>query len=244
MTERELNERLERLEKDNRRLKRVGMVAVLIAAGLGAIAATRPTPERITAHEVDIVGSRGNTRIILSASSNSPSIALVDAQGKPRAAVIVSTDGMASISITDAQGHPSVLMGEGSLTLSDAQGHPGVGMDVEADGSALVTVGPPGTGAAMNFKDGLSAVTLGDVGVAGHSWVRMSEDAGNPRIEVADRFGYSAEIGSFPFTPHGTTVPLRPGAATIALYAASLPVWIRSATLPAMQALPGLPPLP
>ena len=62
MTEMELVQRLERLERDNRRLKRLGAAALTMAAALGAIYATRPAPEKVTAREFDLVDSSGALR--------------------------------------------------------------------------------------------------------------------------------------------------------------------------------------
>jgi hypothetical protein len=42
MTDTELARWLEKLERDNRRLKRFGVVVLKVVTGLGAVAATRP----------------------------------------------------------------------------------------------------------------------------------------------------------------------------------------------------------
>jgi hypothetical protein len=62
MTEMELVQRLERLERDNRRLKRIGAAALVLAAALGAIYARQPIPEKITARELDVLDSTGRLR--------------------------------------------------------------------------------------------------------------------------------------------------------------------------------------
>ena len=86
MTEAELVARLEKLERDNRRLKRIGAGVLVLAAAVGMIAATRPVPQKITAHEFDVVDGRGTVRIKLSvyrANNNSGAqVALFDADGR------------------------------------------------------------------------------------------------------------------------------------------------------------------
>jgi hypothetical protein len=62
MTETELVQRLERLERDNRRLSRIGAAALVLATALSAIHATQPVPGKITARELDIMDSAGRVR--------------------------------------------------------------------------------------------------------------------------------------------------------------------------------------
>lgn len=81
MSETELAERLERLESDNRRLKGFGAAALVISAALGLIAATRPVPDVIKAHEFDVVDSSGKVRLKMDASKGQPLIEMKDWQG-------------------------------------------------------------------------------------------------------------------------------------------------------------------
>jgi hypothetical protein len=90
MTESEFADRLERLEQDNRRLKRLVTVALVMAAALGAIYAARPVPQKIEAHEFDVTDNAGKVRVRIGVdywkSSNgqpydAPALALYDAQG-------------------------------------------------------------------------------------------------------------------------------------------------------------------
>ena len=55
MTETELLARLEKLESDNRRLKKIGAAALVLAAALGLMAATRPVPDVVKAHAFEVV---------------------------------------------------------------------------------------------------------------------------------------------------------------------------------------------
>ena len=75
--------RLERLERDNRRLKRLGAAALVLAAALGAIAATQPVPDVIKAHEFDVVDSAGKARIGIDLLEGQPVLTFYDSGGQP-----------------------------------------------------------------------------------------------------------------------------------------------------------------
>ena len=62
MSEMELINRLVKLERDNRRLKAFTSGLIILAAALGGISATRPVPQKITAHEFSVVDSAGRVR--------------------------------------------------------------------------------------------------------------------------------------------------------------------------------------
>lgn len=63
MTEAELTARLERLERDNRRLKRGALALFVTLVALTTIYATRPVPEVIKAHEFEAVDGLGKVRV-------------------------------------------------------------------------------------------------------------------------------------------------------------------------------------
>lgn len=67
MTEAELTKRLEKLERDNRRLKRGGLALLAMLVTLTTIYATRPVPDVIKAHEFDVVDTAGKTLATLDA---------------------------------------------------------------------------------------------------------------------------------------------------------------------------------
>lgn len=81
MTESELVARLEKLERDNRRLKRLGGAALVLVAAMGLIAATRPVPDVIKAHEFDAVDAAGVTRVTMGADYL-PGIAVYDKKSR------------------------------------------------------------------------------------------------------------------------------------------------------------------
>lgn len=84
MTDSELLTRIEKLERDNRRLKRFGLAALALVAGLGLVAAARPIPKVIKAHEFAAVDAAGKIQVTMSADSGlGPSVDLYGKKGLP-----------------------------------------------------------------------------------------------------------------------------------------------------------------
>lgn len=144
----EIMARLDRLERENRRLKRLGVAALVIAAALGLMAATRPVPDKITAHEFDVVDSAGKVRVAMSISPSKvgmPGLALYDRSGNPVAGLTtmgLSAGGRYSeLQISSPHGKSVVTMGviggDPSIDISDANGFRMVlGSTFERDSSA------------------------------------------------------------------------------------------------------------
>ncbi len=83
MTETELARRLERLERDNQRLNGFAVAALVLAMAFGAIYATQPTPQTITAHQFEVVDESGRARVAID-TMYGPNIRLLDAHGNQR----------------------------------------------------------------------------------------------------------------------------------------------------------------
>lgn len=130
-------QRVERLEKENRRLKRGALVCVIALASVGLMGQTQHKPARkpapppapafvmpkdIEAESFVLKDANGKTRAELSMSGTGPSLKLLDQSGSA----------LVSLSLNDsAPGGPFVL-------LSDPQHHAGISMSVlENAGSQL-----------------------------------------------------------------------------------------------------------
>jgi hypothetical protein len=144
MTDTDLAKRLEKLERDNRRMKRAGIAILALIAGLMAVAATRPVPQKITAHEFDVLDSSGKVGItigsrivnVLDAHSGLPRLAIGNVspgvvgvwlfEGHGSRQVELPGNGGPDISIFDTQGRPrekiGLVGGEPRITLDDTQG--------------------------------------------------------------------------------------------------------------------------
>jgi hypothetical protein len=164
MNETELIARLEKLERDNRRLKRVGTAALMMVAALGLMAATQSVPNVIRAHEFEVVDSAGKVGMRLRASSEGANMLIAPnlsapSEGKTAAVSLGAngdrswvTLGYAGWFTAPTKTQPFVAM-EGSLSLSNssAKGPTVVFSDSQGyvmslGNTALVA---PGTGATQ-----------------------------------------------------------------------------------------------
>jgi hypothetical protein len=139
-------ERLNRLERHNRRLKQAALAAFVLATALATIYATQPVPQKITAHEFDVVDNSGRVRVGMGMLSGVPVITLSDMQGKGRAEMTLIPSGVPIIALSDAQGKTRAQMnlgfsGEPFIALSDAQGDIRVGMSVSSSGEPKIVLG-------------------------------------------------------------------------------------------------------
>jgi hypothetical protein len=168
--------RVERLEKENRRLKQGALVCAVALASIGLMGQAAQTPRKTTrkpatapapafvmpanieAESFILKDPNGKTRAELSMGGTGPSLKLLDQSGSA----------LVTLSLNDsAPGGPFVL-------LSDPQHHAGLSMSVlENAGSQLTLTGerediqahlgvtPDGTNFELTDKDGFSA-SIGD----------------------------------------------------------------------------------
>ena len=126
MTETELVERLERLERAHRRLKGFALAALVLATALATIYATEPVPPTITAHQFYVVDNSGKLRVRMGMWAGAPSVMLFDVQGNVGATVEAAPEG-ASVELMDAQGIARASLqvtrsGDSHIELWDSQG--------------------------------------------------------------------------------------------------------------------------
>jgi hypothetical protein len=118
--------RVEALERENRRLKRV---AVLVAAALTAVAAvgmSAPPTKTLDLGILRIVDSKGKARAVLGVGDEGPALALLDEKGRLRANLGVAREG-ASLDLLDANEQPRAQLivdekQEPHLDFTDAKG--------------------------------------------------------------------------------------------------------------------------
>lgn len=133
MTPEETAQRLEKLERDNKRLKRSALCTVIVLAALGGIYATQPVPDKITAREFEVVDASGKPRVRLVSEQGEAYIVLLDADNTPAASMLVDKSGRPAFSLFHAFGKlpgankPRAIMGlsgDGSpgIRLYDARG--------------------------------------------------------------------------------------------------------------------------
>ncbi len=98
-----VTERLERLEKQNRRLKYVGAAALVLVSAAIHMGQAAPVPETIEARRFLVIDTKGEPRAALGVTEGGPTLALNDADGKLRAALTV-TEGGPALVLFDADG--------------------------------------------------------------------------------------------------------------------------------------------
>jgi hypothetical protein len=126
MTDIELARRLEKLERDNRRLKSVAFAGIALAAALSIIYSVgctsggiKPDVDKMTAREFDVVDGAGKLGVKISMDCSSgtncrPSIKMFGADGKAETATLLSDH--LQFSVSDEGSKPRVTAEVGSGT--------------------------------------------------------------------------------------------------------------------------------
>lgn len=128
MSESELLSRIERLERDNRRMKGYALGTLILASALGAVYATEPVPAKLTAREFDLVDESGRVGISMK-DINGPTVVLLDPQTElPRVSIGSLGESVMGIWLFEGQGTrrvvvpPEVRAGGVGVSLFDTQG--------------------------------------------------------------------------------------------------------------------------
>lgn len=213
MIDTDLARRVEKLERENRRLKRMALLPLVLIAGLGTMyiascstrgkpggqqrdflgSATR-IPDRVTAREFDVVDSSGRVRIRLKSENpiDRQEIAFLSSTGKERI-VLDQDDEIGSLQFMDGDGNDTVRI-TGSpwpADLSAIELFAG-----KAVGSAGITSTGPGT-----KEISLSVNYLGQ-----------------PNIELADGEGFKMDLGSVDLQTIRTGETHQTSAASIVMF--------------------------
>lgn len=221
MNEAEIARRLEKLERDNRRLKGFAFATIILAAALGAIYATHPVPQVIRAHAFEVIDNSGKVRAKMAVPrSGGAVVGILDAQGHPLALL-----GESAVGLADAQGHSRATMtvnqsGVSGVSLSDAEGHPRAQMEVDASGGPDITLyGPHLAATAWIAVDpiGGTTISLNAAHGDGHASIAVSP-SGAPTIALRDARGYSMDLGSTSAVAPATGEAQQTSAASIVMF--------------------------
>lgn len=134
-----VTERLDELERHNRRLW-LGLITV--ALGVSALflaAAMLSTTQTVTAQKFVLVDASGKVRAFLDVDKHGrPGFGLLDASGNQRAILSVGTDGEPGFGLYDASGKGgaflSLVKDSPNFSLSDASGNPRAVLALVKDG--------------------------------------------------------------------------------------------------------------
>ncbi len=186
MTENEFARRLESLERDNRRLKRIAFGCIALAAAFGVIYAAscsrnaadaRSSAQKITAREFDVVDNAGKMRVQMA----------VDC--------LPATNCWPEIKMFDQDGHPLTSIGAGTLTVSGGKGAASLLGD-----HLQFSLGPKGSAPRVTAELGSGTGGGGLLSLTGNRASYVLVNANSPGIEMQDTQGYTMNLGSVNLT--------------------------------------------
>lgn len=220
MTEAELIERLQRLERANRQLwlLAVGAVALLAAViGFRVAYAAPGIPQKIVAHEFDVVDGSGKARIRMKVQSNSiATVQILDTAGVVQAQMIEGPVTGPGIELGLHKVPDFLQVGAPGMLGSDIQ----IG-DIPQIGP-MISVNRPGS--ILGPATVMSALPDGRVGFAildskAHDRVDITlSKAGQPNIELSDFQGYTMDLGSTDTVAPATGETQQTSAASIVMF--------------------------
>ena len=204
MSERELLERLERLETSNRRMKRSTLTAVVLAVALGGVYATRPVPNIIKTHAFELVDSSGNVRVAMDAGTRSiheSGITLYDNNGRGRIAIDVALNGTPEMVFADKQQTGRLVLDEEAggpnITMYSPQHKPGVEITDYPPNPAIWIDDEQGDPREKMYMDWSGEPMMTIAGSKDKSGVKVGLSAsGRPLVRITDAKGFQMDLGS------------------------------------------------
>lgn len=190
MTEAELGQRLERVERMNRRLMRGGLAALVLLVALGGIYAERPVPTVIKSHDFDVVDAAGKVRIRMNVGANGePNIILANAESKPRIVMEVRANGEPGIILADAESKAGIKIGIDErnrfIQLEDTNGKPSAAILVEPrEGPSIVIGASHGIPHAMISVGPKGGPEIGLLDAQGTRAMMLIDPQGKARISL------------------------------------------------------------
>jgi hypothetical protein len=177
-------QRLSRVERQNHRLKKSGIIFLVGIAGMFLLgqASVRKVPAEIEAQKFVLRDSQGRGRAILGfTSDNLPVLILNQTDGTLGATLEVGPRGQPTLSLYDRGGNPRALLsvdtdGSAGLTFGNPDGKPRAGLAVTSEKSAgLVLYGNSGK-------------ALQVVGLArdGSPTIMFADETGKPSLVIAN----------------------------------------------------------
>lgn len=204
MSERELVERLERLE--------------------ASIFGAQAVPQTITAHGFKVMDSSGRIRLRMGMEEGRPGIGLFDAQGKGRMQVALTPEGAPSIALFDAQGGPRAGItvdpfGAAGIGVYDAQGKTRAAIGINQNGEVSIQVCDSQEKPRVEMSvDSSGSPTINVTDAEGSIGVRMSvNSSGGPRISLSDSQGFGMHLGNASMVRADTGATEQTSAASIVM---------------------------
>lgn len=156
-----IRKRLEKVEKENRRLKRFGLGFLLLVAAAVTMGQARPN-RTSEAEEFVVKDPQGHVRATLGFSLGAPMLVLYDKAGTMKASLMVGANGIPGFSLFDAAGNQTVSLadGEGGPTLGLQEGaqRPLSVEEVIKQPGIVLHAGKDQIGLMVEDREGFSAV--------------------------------------------------------------------------------------
>lgn len=162
--------RVERLERQNRRL-RAGLAAVLVAPLALVVMGAKETPPdvtygHLTATQVTIVDGAGRTAIEIGTEGQGAGLRILNSSGEPALSLGLARDGGGNgILICDGEGRPRMGLGMDDgvpgLALVDEEGKKFLALGGDENGYGFVVLDEnEAEKVVLGFKDGEAAVMI------------------------------------------------------------------------------------
>ena len=172
-------ERLETVERENRRLKRVGLVVLLVASAALLMGQARTGPRIVEAEAFVLKDSAGISRGELKADETGVRLVLYDPEKHPRVSLFVVPDGP-GLMLTDVGLKPYVLLSMShnperkgwGLSVGDGNNHTRIALRANTEASGLFLEDANGTQRVMigeTGKDELAVLAAADGKVSWHA---------------------------------------------------------------------------
>ncbi len=219
-----LANRVAKLEAQNRRLRKTGIAALVVAAAVIAMGQA-PAKKIIEANEFVLKDAAGKTRARLDMEVGRPTLALLSAGGLPIAALaggdepfftlqkpgtteqvqLGASKAFVGLAIYDKEIRAGLSLQKGvaALDIADEKGR----VQLSLSGSSTETNMTTGPGLTIHDPDGKAFVSLGLSPLGAGADLTMHESGGNqsvllstfqgkPSLTLTDNEGFSADFGS------------------------------------------------
>jgi len=213
--------RVEKLERENRWLKRLGFVAFMLAAGLISMGQARGS-RIVEASKFVLKDASGQVRAELgTAEDSSPSLVLFDARGSNRASLDLNKGGEPALRFETAMGKPlaelSVAVDSPRFSLFSPKGDDGVTVwTAKEGGSGLLMYGPDGLRVGLTDRPGKAFALKFEPNGKPKSITEWSLEG--PTLQLFDPERWSARFGVTAIRSDRTGETSQTSAASIMLF--------------------------
>jgi hypothetical protein len=185
MPEHELYKRLEKLERDNRRLKRGSLALLVVLTAMTTIYATRPIPDVVEAHKFLLVDKSGKPRAWLNVTPDEIFGKLTGADHAEM--VMVAPDGKQAVCLHGEKVYPVT----GTVLGQSIPTYIGPGLDINPsgggiEGSLIITY----SGFLISNREKNSALSFTNISAG-----NLRLDAAEPLLTLSDNRGFEMDLG-------------------------------------------------